>query len=60
MPKDFDYDKKVFAKALFDMTDTDKNGTVTFAEFKDTIRINSAIELVEKMFQSVVSEIGSI
>jgi Ca2+-binding EF-hand superfamily protein len=48
---------KAYAKALFDMTDTDKNGSVTLEEFKKTMQINTAWELSEKMFQSIVGDV---
>jgi Ca2+-binding EF-hand superfamily protein len=50
-------DMKAYAKALFDMTDTDKNGSVTLEEFKKTMQINTAWELSEKMFQSIVGDV---
>eukprot|EP00029_Vermamoeba_vermiformis_P003030 TRINITY_DN13399_c0_g1_i1.p1 TRINITY_DN13399_c0_g1~~TRINITY_DN13399_c0_g1_i1.p1 ORF type:complete len:122 (-),score=37.89 TRINITY_DN13399_c0_g1_i1:119-484(-) len=53
-------DMKAYAKALFEMTDTDKNGSVTFDEFKQTMQISSAWELSEKMFQSIIGDAKAI
>jgi len=39
------------------MTDTDKNGSVTLEEFKQTMQISSAWELSEKIFQTVIGDL---